>query len=229
MATWLMMNFQDPNSFSSLFLIWLHDYNMMILIITVLLIMYFIFLFFFNKFSSRNLLHGNLLEITWTILPMLVLYDMALPSLKILYFTENINLFYYSIKTIGHQWYWSYEFNYKGKSFSFDSYMISNNELFFNEYRLLDVDNRLILPVNVPIRNIISSMDVIHSWAMPSLGIKVDAIPGRLNQISIFPLRSGIFYGQCSEICGMNHSFMPIVLEITKYKWFKNWLYFMMN
>nr|APZ75588.1 cytochrome c oxidase subunit 2 [Agenioideus sp. SJW-2017] len=227
MATWNMYSFQDPNSFISLMLIWLHDYNMMLLISTMLLISYFIFNLFYNKFTSRNILHGNMLEIIWTLLPMVVLFDMAIPSLKVLYYMENMQLFMYTVKSIGHQWYWSYEYFDNNFMVMYDSYMINTIDLPKSGFRLLEVDNRLVLPNMVPVRNVVTSSDVIHSWAVPSLGLKIDAVPGRLNQISLYSLRSGVYYGQCSEICGMNHSFMPIVLELTDEKSFKSWLMFM--
>lgn len=180
-----------------------------------MLIRYFIFLFFLNSFRSRYLLHGNLLEILWTVLPIFVLFDIAIPSLKILYYMENLQLFIYTIKTVGHQWYWSYEFFTKDFTFTFDSYILGLNELELGGYRLLDVDNHLVLPIQTSVRNVVTSVDVIHSWALPSIGVKIDAIPGRLNQIPLYGLRRGIYYGQCSEICGINHRFIPIVLEIT--------------
>lgn len=193
---------------------------------TIILIGYFITLFFLNSFGSRFLLHGNFLEILWTVLPMLVLFDIAIPSLRILYYIENLQLFMYSIKTIGHQWYWSYEFINRFLNLSFDSYILSNADLQIDRYRLLDVDNRLVIPVKIPIRNVVTSVDVIHSWALPSIGVKIDAIPGRLNQVYLFAIRRGVYFGQCSEICGMNHRFIPIVLEVTDIKNFINWIKF---
>lgn len=228
-VTWNIYSFQDPNSYSSLLLIWLHDYNIIILIIILIVIGYFIFLFFSNTFISRNLLHGNLLEIVWTVLPIIILFDIALPSLKILYFMENIQLFIYTVKTVGHQWYWRYEFLIKEKALKFDSYILRTRDLIVDRFRLLDVDNRLVLPTRFSIRNVVTSLDVIHSWAIPSLGVKIDAIPGRLNQVPLCGERSGVFYGQCSEICGMNHRFIPIVVELTCLKNFLDWVNFILD
>ena len=143
------------------------------------------------------------------------------PSLKILYFIDEILNPYFSIKAIGHQWYWSYEYP------EFNNYEINcyiNNYSNLNEFRLLETDNRLIIPFKISLRLIVSSLDVIHSWTIQSLGIKVDAVPGRINQLNLFSLRPGLFFGQCSEICGINHRFIPIILESTNYSNFINWI-----
>lgn len=181
-------------------------------------------MFFLNLYSARFLIHGRLLETIWTILPIFILFDIAIPSLKILYLIENINVYIYSIKTVGHQWYWSYEYILIKGTLIFDSYILSSIDINLDRFRLLDVDNRIVIPVNCPCRNIITSLDVIHSWTVPRLGVKIDAIPGRLNQITLNGIRRGIFYGQCSEICGMNHSFIPIVVEVTNLKIFNIWV-----
>lgn len=171
--------------------------------------------------------HASTLEIVWTIVPALILVLVAVPSFSLLYSIEEIVEPLLTVKIIGHQWYWSYEFvnptewfKAAGNSeimpetdYMFDSYMKPTDELFAGQLRLLEVDNRLYLPINVNIRLLITSGDVLHSWAVPSLGIKVDACPGRLNQISLYLKRHGVFYGQCSEICGINHGFMPIVVQ----------------
>lgn len=122
-----------------------------------------------------------------------------------------------TVKVVGHQWYWSYEYSdyatQDGTSINFDSYMIPEGELETGDFRLLEVDNRLVVPVDTHVRVIVTAADVLHSWAVPSLGVKMDAVPGRLNQTSFLAYREGVFYGQCSEICGANHAFMPIVVE----------------
>ena len=128
-----------------------------------------------------------------------------------------------TIKTVGHQWYWSYEYS-DFLNIEFDSFIIPTNQLNSNEFRLLDTDNRCILPFNYPIRILTTSIDVIHSWTVPSLGIKIDSTPGRLNQSLIYINRPGLYFGQCSEICGINHRFIPIVIESTNFLNFKNWL-----
>lgn len=128
-----------------------------------------------------------------------------------------------TIKTIGHQWYWSYEYS-DFPNIEFDSYIKPQNEIAINEARLLEADNRIIVPVNNQVRIIVSATDVIHSWTVPALGVKIDAVPGRLNQISFITNRPGIFYGQCSEICGANHRFIPIKLEVVSIKDFIKWI-----
>lgn len=178
-----------------------------------------------NKFINRFLLHGHLIELIWTILPMFILIFIAIPSLKILYLTDEVHINKLTLKTIGHQWYWRYEYS-DFYFVEFDSFILPLNQLKNNEFRLLDVDTRCILPYNFPIRVLTTSIDVIHAWTIPSLGIKIDSTPGRLNQIIIFINRPGIFFGQCSEICGTNHRFIPIVIEATNFKNFKNWLIF---
>nr|YP_010555743.1 cytochrome c oxidase subunit II [Eupelmus anpingensis]UYR45772.1 cytochrome c oxidase subunit 2 [Eupelmus anpingensis] len=214
------MMFQDANSFIMENMIFFHDYAMMLIVVIISLIMYCLIFMLFNKFINRNLLDGQIIEIVWTVIPMILLIFLAVPSLNILYLTDENNNTVLTVKSIGHQWYWSYEYN-DYISISFDSFMKSNNNSLF---RLLDVDNRMVLPFNNQIRILVSSSDVIHSFAMPVLGVKVDAVPGRINQIAINLNRPGLFFGQCSEICGANHSFMPIVIESNSINNFLNWL-----
>lgn len=159
---------------------------------------------------------------------MFILIFIALPSLKILYLTDEIHFNNLTIKTIGHQWYWRYEYS-DFNNIEFDSFILPANQLIPNEFRLLDVDNRCILPFNLPIRLLTTSIDVIHAWTVPSLGIKIDSTPGRLNQTILFINRPGLFFGQCSEICGINHRFIPIVIESTNLYNFKNWLIYFSN
>nr|AML26655.1 cytochrome c oxidase subunit II [Ptiliidae sp. BMNH 1274724] len=204
-------------------LIFFHDHTMMILIMITILVMYMMFTLFINKYNYRFLLQGQMIEIIWTILPAITLIFIALPSLKLLYLLDETNYPLISIKSIGHQWYWSYEYS-DFKLIEFDSYMIPMNNLMENNFRLLDVDNRIILPYNSQIRMMVSSSDVLHSWTIPSLSLKIDAIPGRLNQINFMMNRTGLLYGQCSEICGSNHSFMPIVIESISPIYFINWI-----
>nr|ACY73631.1 cytochrome c oxidase II [Eicochrysops hippocrates] len=221
MATWSNLNFQ--NSVSPLMeqIIFFHDHSLIILIMITMLVSYMMLSMFFNKFINRFLLEGQLIELIWTILPAITLIFIALPSLRLLYLLDELNNPLITIKSIGHQWYWSYEYS-DFKNIEFDSYMI--NEYNLNNFRLLDVDNRIIIPMNNNIRMLITATDVIHSWTVPAIGVKVDANPGRLNQTSFFINRPGIFFGQCSEICGANHSFMPIVIESISIKNFINWV-----
>nr|AHX97788.1 cytochrome c oxidase subunit II [Elasmosoma sp. QL-2014] len=221
MCMWNMMNFQDSGSYEMFLLISLYDFIMVILFMILLFIFYIIIWFFFSKYFSLNILHNQLLELIWTLLPMLILIFMAIPSLKILYIIEEMISPFLSIKILGHQWYWSYEYvDFLLKDY--DSFMMVYEKE--GMFRLLDVDNRLVVPYKVFIRGLVSSVDVIHSWAVAGLGIKVDAIPGRLNQFMMVLNRCGLFFGQCSEICGLNHSFMPIVVESVSFNLFMSWL-----
>nr|QNV11968.1 cytochrome c oxidase subunit II [Formica fusca] len=222
MNTWLL-TLQNSNSPTYDMMIFFHDFTMMILTFITLLILFILSSLINNKFINRFLLQGHTIELIWTITPMLILIFIAIPSIKILYLTDEMFNNKITIKSIGHQWYWSYEYS-DFLNIDFNSFMIPLDELNINEFHLLDVDNRCILPFNYPIRMLTTSMDVIHSWTVPSLGIKMDSTPGRLNQSLLLMNRPGLFFGQCSEICGMNHSFMPIVIESTNFINFKNWL-----
>jgi len=179
--------------------------------------------------SKLKFTHNTTIEIIWTSLPSIILYLIAVPSFLLLYSMDEIIDPAITIKAIGHQWYWSYEYSdYKVNfdTISFDSYMLPDDELTVGQARLLEVDNPIVLPINTHIRIIITASDVLHCWAVPALGIKVDAVPGRLNQGSIFLKRLGVFYGQCSEICGVNHGFMPIVVKSVKVADYLNWIIF---
>nr|YP_010946689.1 cytochrome c oxidase subunit II [Malaccina sinica]WGO57407.1 cytochrome c oxidase subunit II [Malaccina sinica] len=224
MTTWANMNLQDSASPIMEQLIYFHDHALMIILMILITVTYMMIAMINNKLSNRFLLEGQMIETAWTIAPAVILIFIAIPSLRLLYLMDEINNPLMTLKTIGHQWYWSYEYSDFTK-IEFDSYMIPQNEMNLNSFRLLDVDNRAPLPMNIFIRIIITSADVLHSWTIPSLGIKADATPGRLNQSSFLINRPGVFYGQCSEICGANHSFMPIVIESIPMKKFINWIY----
>nr|YP_009441775.1 cytochrome c oxidase subunit II [Tetratoma fungorum]AOY39320.1 cytochrome c oxidase subunit 2 [Tetratoma fungorum]ARH54691.1 cytochrome c oxidase subunit 2 [Tetratoma fungorum] len=223
MATWKTLLLQDSSSPLMEQLSFFHDHTLLILVIITILVSQMMLGLFFNKFIHRYLLEGQLIEVIWTILPAVTLIFIALPSLRLIYILDETNNPVITIKTIGHQWYWSYEYS-DFKNIEFDSYMIPQNEMNNFNFRLLDVDNRITIPFESQIRMLVSAADVIHSWTIPSLGVKIDATPGRLNQISFTSNRSGLFYGQCSEICGANHSFMPIVLESISPNFFIKWI-----
>uniref|UniRef100_UPI0030013E1F cytochrome c oxidase subunit 2 n=1 Tax=Parotis vertumnalis TaxID=3112173 RepID=UPI0030013E1F len=223
MATWSNLNFQNGASPLMEQIIFFHDHTLIILIMITILVGYLMMSLFFNKYINRFLLEGQMIELIWTILPAITLIFIALPSLRLLYLLDELNNPLITLKSIGHQWYWSYEYS-DFNNIEFDSYMTPVNEMNDNNFRLLDVDNRIVLPMNNQIRIMVTATDVIHSWTIPSLGVKVDANPGRLNQTNFFINRPGIFYGQCSEICGANHSFMPIVIESISIKNFINWI-----
>lgn len=224
MASWSNFNLQNRTTPLIEQVIFFHDHTLIILIIITILVGYLIFNLFFNTYINRFLLENQLIEVIWTILPAITLIFIALPSLRLLYLLDDINNPFITLKTIGHQWYWSYEYS-DFNNIQFDSYLLRkliNNEN--SNFRLLEVDNRVILPINNQIRIIVTATDVIHSWTIPSLGIKIDANPGRLNQTNFFINRPGLYFGQCSEICGANHSFIPIVIESINLKNFIKWI-----
>nr|YP_010835015.1 cytochrome c oxidase subunit 2 [Cryptomonas gyropyrenoidosa]WFQ82690.1 cytochrome c oxidase subunit 2 [Cryptomonas gyropyrenoidosa] len=237
------ISFQDPATPIMEGIIALHHDLMFVLSIigasVIWLLLRTAYLFYHkNNLIPSTISHGTTIEIVWTVTPSIILMVIAIPSFALLYSIDEIIDPAVTLKAIGHQWYWSYEYsdysNIEGKSINFDSYMINDDDLQKGQLRLLEVDNRVILPSNTHIRVLITATDVLHSWAIPSLGIKMDACPGRLNQVSMFIKRNGVFYGQCSEICGIQHGFMPIVVEailVENYiKWVavqtecKNWL-----
>jgi cytochrome c oxidase subunit II len=174
-----------------------------------------------NQMASRRT-HNSVLEIAWTAIPVLILVVIAIPSFKLLYFMDRAANPEMTLKAIGHQWYWSYEYPDNG-NFTFDAYMIADQDLQEGQPRLLAVDNRVVLPVDTDVRVLTTATDVIHSWAMPALGVKMDAIPGRLNETWLRIEQPGIYYGQCSELCGDYHGFMPIEIEAMSKSDFEAW------
>nr|WKY18608.1 cytochrome c oxidase subunit II [Jonas distinctus] len=224
MATWTRFMFQDSVSPLMEQMIFFHDYIMFILILITSFVGYMLSTVLFNKFINRFMLEHQTIELIWTSIPAVILILIAFPSLQLLYVLDETNSSSMVLKTTGHQWYWSYEYS-DFLHMEFDSYMIPSNELDQAGFRLLDVDNRTVLPMNIQIRIIMTASDVIHSWTVPALSVKADAIPGRLNQASFLINRPGLYFGQCSEICGANHSFMPIVIESTSTNHFLNWIY----
>nr|UDD86601.1 cytochrome c oxidase subunit II [Cryptocercus sp. 3 ZQW-2021c] len=228
MTTWANMNLQDSASPIMEQLIYFHDHTLMIILMILTIVSYMMLAMTYNKFINRHLLEGQMIEVAWTIAPAIILIFIAVPSLRLLYLMDEINNPTLTLKTIGHQWYWSYEYSDFIKV-EFDSYMTPQNEMKNYSFRLLDVDNRTTLPTNTFIRMIVTAADVLHSWTIPSLGVKADATPGRLNQISFLINRPGLFFGQCSEICGANHSFMPIVIESITTNNFIKWISKMSN
>nr|YP_010577106.1 cytochrome c oxidase subunit II [Megabalanus coccopoma]YP_087059.1 cytochrome c oxidase subunit II [Megabalanus volcano]UZN92552.1 cytochrome c oxidase subunit 2 [Megabalanus coccopoma]BAD44761.1 cytochrome oxidase subunit 2 [Megabalanus volcano] len=223
MSTWTQLSFQDSASPLMEELIMFHDHAMLVLTLVTTLVAYIILTMFSNKFIDRFLLEGHLIEVIWTVIPALLLIFIALPSLHLLYLLDEYDNPSLTIKSMGHQWYWSYEYS-DFLDVEFDSYMIPSKDLEDNQFRLIEVDNRMVVPMNTYIRILVSSTDVIHSWTVPALSVKADAIPGRLNQLTFLVNRPGLFFGQCSEICGANHSFMPIVVESISMNSFLNWI-----
>lgn len=209
MPTWSNFYFQDANSPIIEQILFFHDHSIIIIIFITFFVLYIIINIIINKFINLTLIDHQSIETFWTILPCILLIFIAIPSLRLLYLLEENFNPSIIIKIIGHQWYWRYE--YPNFNISFDSFILPLENK--NQFRLLDVDNRLLVPFNTNIQFLISSADVIHAWTIPALGIKIDAVPGRLNQLNCFINRPGLFFGQCSEICGANHSFIPISLQ----------------
>lgn len=219
------LSFQDAGSPIAEQLSFFHDYIMFILTIILVVVAWLIIRALINKNYYKFLVEGTVIEIVWTTIPAIILIFIAFPSLQILYTMDEIIDPSLTIKAVGHQWYWSYEYSdYEVESLEFDSYMVPTSDLNEGDLRLLEVDNRVVVPINTHVRIMITGADVIHSFAIPSLGVKADAVPGRLNQVSIFVKRPGVFYGQCSEICGSEHSFMPIVIEAVSLDKFVHWI-----
>lgn len=222
MAYPFQLGFQDATSPIMEELLHFHDHALIIVFLISSLVLYLISVILTTSLTHTSTIDAQEVETIWTILPAIILIIIALPSLRILYMIDEINNPYLTVKTIGHQWYWSYEYT-DYEDLTFDSYIVPTQDLKPGELRLLEVDNRVVLPMELTIRMLISSEDVLHSWAVPSLGLKTDAIPGRLNQTTLLSTRPGLYYGQCSEICGSNHSFIPIVLELVPLKYFEKW------
>lgn len=202
-----------------------HDYMLTFMILILSFVTYLFVYVTFSPYADMRTMDSHELETVWTIIPIVILLFMAFPSLMILYLMEEISRPRVSVKVIGHQWYWEYQYFNSWFNYGFDSYIISESDS-YPIYHNLDVDNRLVLPTNSNVLFLVTSADVLHSWTVPSLGLKVDSIPGRLNYLSTLVLNSGVYYGQCSEICGSNHSFMPIVVEFVP---MESFLHYMSN
>ncbi len=214
------IGFQDPASPVAEGIVNFHNYIFTYLTFIAVLVSWMLISILVNftkakrSISHKHMIHGTELELIWTVTPAVVLVFIAFPSFQLLYLMDEVIEPGVTIKVVGHQWYWSYEYSdYAPAQISFDSYMIPDSDLKLGEFRLLEVDNRVVVPVETHVRVIVTAADVLHCWAIPSLGVKIDAIPGRLNQTSFIAGREGVFYGQCSEICGANHAFMPIAVE----------------
>nr|UZC55608.1 cytochrome c oxidase subunit II [Lampsilis siliquoidea] len=224
MSFWGQFGFQDSFSDLGFELAFFHDHTMFVLVLVSSFVGYMMVCLLKSSLSSRFIVEAQSLEAAWTMVPGLLLLVLAIPSVRLLYLLDEVGGPVVSMKAVGHQWYWSYEFGDGENLVSFDSYMMSSDDVEGGGYRLLEVDNRCVLPYGVDSRVLVSSADVIHAWALPSIGVKVDAVPGRINQLGVHLMSSGVMYGQCSEICGVNHSFMPISLESVSSKVFYHWL-----
>jgi cytochrome c oxidase subunit 2 len=228
------LNLQDPATPAAEGMIFFHNYLMLILIVVAVFVFWMLAKVIYSFNSDANQLaqkftHSSLLEIVWTIIPAVILVLIAVPSFALLYSLDELVDPVVTLKVVGHQWYWSYEYSdfatlEGGETLNFDSYMIPSDELTSGTFRLLEVDNRVVLPINTHVRVLVTAADVLHSWAIPSFGVKIDACPGRLSQVSLFLKREGFYYGQCSEICGVNHGFMPIVVRGVSVDNFTTWI-----
>nr|QBR55147.1 cytochrome oxidase subunit II [Therioaphis tenera] len=222
--SWMKLNFQNSNSPLMEQLIFFHDHTIFIIMMIMFMISYMMIFIIKNKFINIKISENQLIELIWTTIPPIILIFIALPSLHLLYLMDEIKSPIMTIKIFGHQWFWSYEYS-DFSNIEFESYMLSSMEKkYFSINWLIEVDNKTVIPYKFNIRLLISSDDVIHSWTIPSLAIKMDAIPGRMNQINLFMNRPGLYFGQCSEICGINHSFMPIQIESINLNKFISWI-----
>lgn len=221
-------NFQEPVTEVMSDIINLHNSIMIILTIIVIIVMGLLAYVWlkFNKKSNpvpAKFSHNLVAEITWTIIPVIILCVIAVPSFKLLKKVETIPPAELTVKVVGHQWYWSYYYpDYD--SFGFDSYMIPDDQVSSKSLRLLEVDNRVVIPENTVVRFLVTAADVLHSFAIPSFGIKMDAVPGRVNETWAKVTKKGVYYGQCSELCGANHGFMPIAIEVVSKEDFDIWV-----
>lgn len=225
MACWAQLEFCEALSPIIQDFILFHDHVILVLMFIIRYVGFMIISALYNPFIDVFLLENQSLEVFWTLFPVFILLYIGAPSLYILYsidydYLTTFQEDFFNVKVIGHQWYWSYNeiinrnlFSINSTENTFDSYIVPTNELNLGEFRLLEVDNRLVLPCETMIKFFVTAADVLHSWTVPSLGVKVDACPGRLNQITSYIAHPGVFYGQCSEICGANHRFIPICLE----------------
>jgi len=208
----------------------LYDFHALLLVIEGLIVFLvaILLVYVIIRFrASRNPIpaktaHNTLLEIIWTTLPVLVLVVIAFPSFKLLYMMDVVPKADLTIKAIGNQWYWTYE--YPDYSIHFDSNIVPEDQLKPGQLRLFEVDNRVMVPINTNVRLITTSSDVLHSWAVPAFGVKRDSVPGRLNETWFHVKKEGVYYGQCSELCGVKHGFMPIVVEAVSKAKFDQWL-----
>lgn len=221
------MNFQPPAT-SVMSGIW--DFWIVILIIITLIAVFVLALLLYAmwRFSAKRnpapskTTHNTLLEVIWTVVPVLILLFIAIPSFRLHYFLDVVPESQLTIKAIGSQFFWTHE--YPDHDLAFDSVMLDDEELTDGQFRLLEVDNRVVIPVDTTVRLIVTANDVIHSWAIPAFGVKIDAIPGRLNEVWIRSEHEGVFYGQCSELCGAGHGYMPIAVEVVSQSAFEAWV-----
>lgn len=223
MARWAQINLCDEVNLLIHELHYFHELALFTMAILGGIVILIILEVIFNPSYLPKVQAAHTVEGAWILLPGIVLCVIAGPSINALFFIDDIKDPIITIKVTGRQWYWSYEYRDFG-DLNFDSYIIPEEDLIYGMYRLLEVDHRTVVPIKVDIRFLITARDVLHSWTVPVLGLKVDAVPGRINQLLFNFMRPGVFYGQCSEICGANHSFIPIVVEVTDLNTFMKWV-----
>ena len=222
------LGFQKPASQGMEDIVWFHDYMLLPIITAITMFVLFLLLYTCIRYrASKNKVasttsHNTLVEVLWTLIPCLILIIIAVPSFKVLYSQYTIPKADVTIKAIGYQWYWGYE--YPDENIIFDSYMVKDEDLTNNQPRLLTVDNEVVVPVNKVVKVMITANDVLHAWALPSFGVKRDAVPGRINETWFKADRTGTFYGQCSELCGIKHAFMPITVHVVTDEEYASWL-----
>ena len=222
------LGFQKSASKSMSDIVLFHDYMLLPIITAITVFVLFLVIYACIRFrATKNKIasqtsHNTTIEIVWTLVPCLILIIMAVPSFKVLYSQDKVPPADVTVKALGYQWYWGYE--YPDENIIFDSYMIEDKDLKANQPRLLSVDNEVVVPVNKNIKVLITANDVLHAWALPSFGVKRDAVPGRINETWFKADRTGTFYGQCSELCGIKHAFMPITVRVVTDEEYKKWL-----
>ena len=222
------LGFQKSASKTMSDIVWFHDYMLLPIITAITVFVLFLLAYACVRFrASKNPVasttsHNTTIEVIWTLVPCLILIVMAVPSFKVLYLQDEIPKADVTIKAIGYQWYWGYE--YPDENIVFDSYMIEDKDLKEGQPRLLAVDNEVVVPVNKVVKVMITANDVLHAWALPSFGVKRDAVPGRINETWFKADRTGTFYGQCSELCGIKHAFMPITVNVVSEEDYNQWL-----
>ena len=222
------LGFQKAASESMREIVAFHDKLLLPIIIAISVFVLFLMLYACVRFrasanpnpSKRT--HNVTVEVLWTLIPCLILIVMAVPSFKILYKQDTIPKADLTIKAIGYQWYWGYE--YPDENLIFESYMIEEKDLKANQPRLLTVDNEGLVPVDKVVKDLITANDVLHAWALPSFGVKRDAVPGRINETWFKAEKVGTYYGQCSELCGIKHAFMPITVKVVSEEEYQEWL-----
>ena len=226
-ATDWQLSFQNPATDLMGSVVGLHNIILIVMTLVTLFVLFLLFYVSFRFSAKRNpspstTTHNTVVEVLWTAIPIVILVVLAIPSFKLLYQQEKSENYDMTVKVIGHQWYWEYEYPDHG-DFYFESYMIQDEDLQEGDLRLLTVDNPLVIPANKNIQILITAGDVLHSWAVPSMGLKTDAVPGRLNETWVNVKEPGIYRGQCSEICGSGHGFMPVVVKVLPESEFIAW------